>query len=151
MNPLLFFLFWLALAPPLLAAEEKGKEEAVKEKEEVEDIFAPSIRPRVSLVPPQSGEKQMSARLDGIGLGAGRAFAVVNGRVYQEGEEKEGIRVTKIRKREADILINGRAETLELIPAEGLAGLAGPSEIRKSGKQDERASDENEADRKPQR
>ena len=101
-------LFGLALVSGFLEA---------KEGEEVQDLFEPRVRPREFLK--SEGEvKQERAQLEGMGLGGGKAFAVINGKVYQEGEEKEGIRVIHIRKKEVDILINGIPETLQRTPYE---------------------------------
>ena len=106
-------LFWLGAVSPFLEA---------KEGEKIQDIFEPSIKLREpSNLKSESTE--VSARLDGIGLGSEKAFAVINGKIYQLGEEKEGIQVTHIRKKEVDILINGAPETLELIHYEGVAGV----------------------------
>lgn len=45
--------------------------------------------------------------LEGIGMGPTGSYAVINGEVYREGEQKGGILVSKIRKKEVDIVTNG--------------------------------------------
>lgn len=126
-------LFWLGVLSPFLGAKEEAKEE-----EKIQDIFEPPIRPmELNIIKGDTGK--VSLRLDGIGLGAGKAFAVINGKIYLEGEEKEGIRVTHVRKKEVDILINGFPETLQLIRYEGLAGVRTEQE---EDKQAQRASHE---------
>ena len=109
----LAILFCLGAVSPFLEA---------KEGEKIQDIFEPSIKLREpSNLKSESTE--VSARLDGIGLGSEKAFAVINSKIYQLGEEKEGIQVTHIRKKEVDILIDGSPETLQLIHHEGWGGL----------------------------
>ena len=53
-----------------------------------------------------------TVKLEGIGLGAKKGFAVINDQVYYEGESKDGIQVTQIRKREVDIVMSGLSKTL---------------------------------------
>ena len=134
-------LFWFGSVQPFLQADQQEK----SIQETIADIFAPSL--------PAPGSsnlkdfKEVSARLDGVGLGPGKAFAVINGKIYREGEEKEGIQVTHIRKKEVDILINGTPETLQLIHYEGLAGVRTKKE---ENTQTRRASDEPKAAEKPE-
>ena len=109
----LAILFCLGAVSPFLEA---------KEGEKIQDIFEPSIKPSEPSNL-KSNTKEVSLGLEGIGLSPGKAFAVINGKIYQLGEEQEGIQVTHIRKKEADILINGAPETLQLIHYEGVAGV----------------------------
>ena len=113
-------LLWLVLVSPFLEAQEQAK---AKKEEKIQDIFEPSVRPKGPFISLKSDSREVDARLDGIGLGPRKAFAVINGKVYQQGEEKEGIEVAHIRKKEVDILINGAPETLALTHYEGVAGV----------------------------
>ncbi len=51
-------------------------------------------------------------KLEGIGIGPSGSFAVINGEIYEEGEEKGGIIVSQIKKKEVDIITNGIKMTL---------------------------------------
>ena len=91
------------------------------EEKQVRDVFAPNIARPVPSASQGPAPQTITANLEGISIGAKGSFAVINGSVYYEGEEKSGIKVTQIRKREADILINNIPTTLYMITKEGSA------------------------------
>ncbi len=59
--------------------------------------------------------------LQGLGLGANDAFAVLNGELYAIGEEKDGIKLVEVRKGEADVIVDGATRKLFFVDAEDLA------------------------------
>jgi len=74
--------------------------------------------------------KPVLANLEGLSVGPKGAIAIIGGEVYKEGEEKKGIKVVKIRRQEADIIINGMANTLRMMPpgeTDGVAQRKAPS------------------------
>ena len=83
------------------------------EESKVRDPFQTNVSQ-----PPVSPHPQVNeaANLEGISIGSAGAFTVINGEVYHEGESKSGIKVTKIRKKEVDIVINDVSQTLQMIP-----------------------------------
>lgn len=81
---------------------------------EVRDVFKTNI-PSPGQTPDGLGQTAIQAILQGVGLGRRNAFAVINGQIYRGGEEKQGIKVVKIRKQEVDILVNGIPSTLRLV------------------------------------
>lgn len=91
--------------------------------DEVADVFEPTIK---AAGPANSSGPlaPTTANLGGIGLGSKKASAVINNQVYHEGETKDGIQVTQIRKQEVDILINGLPSTIRMIHEEEM-GTAG--------------------------
>jgi len=120
----LIFILGLSIPSGLLGDEQ-----------EVRNVFTPTIAPPTRVQPTQEGEQAViQANLEGISIGARGSFAVINGQVYDLGEEKGGIKVTQIRKREVDILINNIPSTLYMIAREGAAssgddrGVGTPSE-----------------------
>ena len=86
--------------------------------ESVEDVFAPVIQEAPVSNTQTYIAPTATAQLEGIGLGVEKSFAVINGLIYYEGEEKQGIKVTQIHKREVDILINGAPEKIGMIQRE---------------------------------
>lgn len=92
-------------------------------------IEAPKPKPAAQMT------KTVQARTDlqGISAGPKGAFAIIGGETYREGEEKDGIKVLKIRKREVDIVMsNGVIETLRMVPAAGASSDAEVAEASKA-------------------
>lgn len=83
--------------------------------EQVRDPFKSKLPAPRGPAQPKAEAQQITAKLDGLSKGPKGSFAVINGQVYREGEEKGGIKVTQIRKREVDILINNVASTLRTV------------------------------------
>src|SRR5437868_133641 len=96
MRYLIFFMTLLFFAMPPLLADDK----------EVPDIFAPTLQPPPVATAKTEAKSQVK-QLEGIGYGPKKAFAVINGKIYTEGEKKEGVQVLKIRKKEVDIIDSG--------------------------------------------
>lgn len=99
-------------------------------EEEVRDVFQSTIQ--APEMPTAIVEQVVNARLEGISIGSKGAFAIINGQLYREGEEKQGIKVTKIRKREVDIIVNGIASTLRMVVGQGTepSALGQPAETQ---------------------
>ena len=77
-------------------------------------VSAPKAPPRSSV----REQVRVNANLEGISIGQKGAFAVISGEVFHEEEEKKGVKVIKIRKKEVDIVMNGVSQTLRSIPLE---------------------------------
>ena len=102
----------MLVLPPGLGAEE----------EEVRDVFAASID--VPQAPASAAQPAaIEAQLTGIGIGPKGAFVVINGEIFHEGELKQGIKVTKIRKRSVDTLIGSVSTTLRMSPSQAPQGV----------------------------
>jgi hypothetical protein len=69
---------------------------------------------------PTSAAPEIKAELQGIGFGSKDAYAIIGGEVFYIGDEKNGIKVLEIRRREVDILVNGGKITVPLFPGEDL-------------------------------
>ena len=85
--------------------------------EDVRDPFKPKVSYGQPAAQPGAASQQtITANLEGISISSKGAFAVISGELYEKGEEKLGIKVVQIRKREVDILINGVFTTLSMLP-----------------------------------
>jgi hypothetical protein len=100
-------LFCFLFSFPVFAAER-----AVRDPFQAK-VSAPA--PKTAQAVP---EAPLNVVLEGISLGPNGAFAVIGGEIYYEGEEKGGIKVTQIRKREVDILMNGVPQVLQMVVQE---------------------------------
>ena len=94
-------------------------------QEEVRDPFAmapevkaPTMAP-VTQVPAAAGS-EIKMELQGIGFGSQDAYAVIGGEVFYKGDEKKGIKLLEVRRREVDILMNGGRVTVPLFPDQDL-------------------------------
>lgn len=106
---------------PLVGAEET-----------VRDVFRTNIPSPGSNRPVPLGQTPVvQTILQGIGMGHQGAFAIISGQIYHEGEEKQGIKVAQIRKQEVDIIVNGVASTLRMVPPPVSPAEGGPSEGRR--------------------
>ncbi len=88
--------------------------------EEVRDPFQTQLTAPESVAPVTTFQNvaQGNFNLTGIGIDKKSSFAIINDDLYREGEEKKGLRVDKIRKKEVDIIANGTTRTLRLLPKE---------------------------------
>jgi len=78
--------------------------------EEVRDPFAESQAPiETAVVDPGS-----MGELQGIGFGSKDAYAVMGGEIFFNGDEKNGIKLVEVRRREVDVIMNGGLVTLPL-------------------------------------
>ncbi len=50
--------------------------------------------------------------LQGVAIGGDRAVVVINGKTYAKGQVRDNIELVEVRKREADIKVNGNPQTL---------------------------------------
>ena len=89
------------------------------------DPFAPKLLPAVvkTLVKRGTIMVKSDVELEGIGIGPEGSYVILSGDVYQRGEVKNGILVTKIREKEVDIIINGISQTLRMLPPNMVAYL----------------------------
>ncbi len=90
-------------------------------QEEVRDPFevAPETEAAVS-APVAAAGPEIKVELQGIGFGSKDAYAVIGGDVYYIGDEKNGIKLLEVRRREVDILANGGKMTVPLFPDQEL-------------------------------
>ena len=97
--------------------ETQGVGSAVQmAQEEVRDPFQSQLKTGVEAdeAAPKT-EQVIKVSLQGVGFGSTEdAYAVLNGDVYYLEEEKKGIKLVNVRKREADVFVNGAMQTLRL-------------------------------------
>lgn len=91
-------------------------------QEEVEDPFAAKFNPETSIfeAPKEANAPAIQVVLQGIGMGAKGSYAVINGDVFYAGEEKKGIKMVEVKRREVDIIVGGAPRTVPLFPGEDL-------------------------------
>ena len=84
----------------------------------VRDVFQSELRPfETPLAPSRDQPVEIQTILEGISISPRGARTVINGEVYKEGEDKKGIKIIQIRKKEVDILINQSIRrTLSMLP-----------------------------------
>lgn len=104
------------------AEAPKGADEFDKIRDPFESSLPSAPVPIVTKKVKQQVRAATSASLEGISMTNKGGRAVINGLIYKENEEKNGIIVTQIRKKEVDILINGVTETLRLFEWDDAAG-----------------------------
>jgi hypothetical protein len=63
---------------------------------------------------------EVKVDLQGIGFGSKDAYAVFGGDVFFVGDEKKGIKLLEVRRREVDILVNGKKVTVLLFEDQDL-------------------------------
>ena len=97
-----------------------SSEAAPKPDEAVRNVFDSGLAPVQAPVGASTDRPvEIQTNLEGISISARGARAVINGEVYKEGEEKAGIKVLAIRKKEVDILINQAIKrVLSMLPGE---------------------------------
>lgn len=83
------------------------------------DLFEIQLTPAVKKAMEKKAPTKIvsNIKLEGIAMGAAGSYAVINGNLYKAGEEKDGVKVEKIRKKEVDVLIGGKRRTLKLLPS----------------------------------
>lgn len=101
--------------PPLSASSQP-----VLSEPPVRDVFQSELRPlETPAVATPDQPVEIQTNLEGLSMSARGSRAIINGEVYKEGEEKLGIKVLQIRKKEVDILINQAIKrTLSMLPKE---------------------------------
>ncbi len=141
----LFFGFFLAVLWPsslMLCAEEPSPDAVFSEnvvssvseaatpgidsavrmaQEEVRDPFA--LAPEtgaVTIAPEAKAAPEIKVELQGIGFGSQDAYAVIGGDVFYKGDEKKGIKLLEVRRREVDIVVNGGKVTIPLFQGRDL-------------------------------
>ena len=84
----------------------------------VRDPFESGLNPVETPVAPSPDQPvEIQTILEGISISPRGARTVINGEVYKEGEDKKGIKIIQIRKKEVDILINQSIRrTLSMLP-----------------------------------
>lgn len=91
-------------------------------QEEVRDPFANSAPPEgeAPVGPVAPAGPAITVELQGMGFGSKDAYAVIGGNVYYKGDEKNGIKLLEVRRREVDVLVNGGKVTVPLFPDQDL-------------------------------
>ena len=100
----------------------------VAAQQEVGDPFATDLNiagPAKTAAAPASSAAQPAAppvkvELQGIGFGSKDAYAIFGGEVFFTGDEKNGIKLVEVRRREVDIIVNGGPMTCVLFPGQEL-------------------------------
>lgn len=77
---------------------------------------------------------EILTELQGIGFGSKDAYAVIGGEIFYEGDEKKGIKLLEVRRREVDILMSGGKVTLLLFPDDDLRRVKDRAEKKKAVK-----------------
>ncbi len=90
-------------------------------QEEVRDPFQSQLKSKTEVeeVAPKT-EQSTKVTLQGVGFGSKDAYAIINDDIYYPTEEKNGIKLLAVRKREADVLVNGAMQTLQLVDKESV-------------------------------
>ncbi|MFA5105233.1 MAG: hypothetical protein WC527_08700 [Candidatus Margulisiibacteriota bacterium] len=97
-----------------------------KTQQEVRDPFAmlplpPCVEtPKAPDVEATVNIPEIKVELQGIGFGSKDAYAVIGDDVFYNGDEKKGIKLLEVRRREVDILVNGKKITVPLFQGEDL-------------------------------
>ena len=106
--------------PGPASEKQPAQQEQPVQEEVARDVFESNI---TALDVPVSTAQPVAINVhfEGISIGPAGAAALINGIVYHKGEQKAGIKVIQIRKREVDILINGVPRTLRTTPGQGAA------------------------------
>mgnify|MGYP001231120539 CR=1 FL=1 len=92
----------------------------VAAQQEIQDPFATSLGANVAKAPVQPVGNVDKLVLQGIGFGSKDAYAIFGGEVYFKGDEKNGIKLVEVRRREVDIIVNGGPMTCALFPDQDL-------------------------------
>ena len=96
----------------------------VAAQQEVRDPFATTSDTVVSANAPavsaQPAGPAIKVELQGIGFGSKDAYAIFGGEVFFTGDEKNGIKLVEVRRREVDIIVNGGPMTCLLFPDQEL-------------------------------
>ena len=106
-------------------------------QEEVRDPFSYAPPAPVSSAPvvaagPASPE--IKVELQGLGFGSKDAYAVIGGEVFYKGDEKNGIKLLEVRRREVDVIVNGGMVTVPLFPTQDLQNAKARAQKRNTTK-----------------
>ena len=120
-------------AAPSRDIASSASEEAISEsggavqktQQDVRDPFAmpllpPCVEPPKPVPAVEVNVPEIKVELQGIGFGSKDAYAVIGGDVFYNGDEKNGIKLLEVRRREVDILVNGKKVTVPLFQSEDL-------------------------------
>lgn len=92
-------------------------------QEEVRDPFSNTLPPGTE-TPVEGvaapGGPEIKVELQGMGFGSKDAYAVIGGNIFYQGDEKNGIKLLEVRRREVDIIVNGGKVTVPLFPDQDL-------------------------------
>ena len=134
-----FILLWLSVLPGIcLSADDRsvpppnqnnqlppGAQPPITEapppqpQGPVRDVFQGQLTPLQTPTGSPDQPVEIQTNLEGITIGVKGSRVVINGLVYKEGEEKMGIKILQIRKKEVDILINQAIKRrLSMLPGE---------------------------------
>ncbi|MFH0985887.1 MAG: hypothetical protein V1882_10205 [Candidatus Omnitrophota bacterium] len=111
---------------PALTEPVSGIDTAIqKAQEEVRDPFAITAETKAAVTAAPVTSAALAAPvvtvlLEGIGFGNKDAYALIGGDVYFVGDDKNGIKLVEVRRREVDVLVNGGLMTVSLFPKEEL-------------------------------
>jgi len=101
-----------------------GMDSAIRmAQQEIRDPFATAPEPEapaIALNAAPSAGPEIAVALQGIGFGSKDAYAVIGGEVFYQGDEKKGIKLVEVRRREVDILVSGGKVTVPLFPDQDL-------------------------------
>ena len=89
-------------------------------QQEVRDPFAVDPEAEAPAIASVAAGSELAVVLQGIGFGSKDAYAVIGGEVFYTGDEKKGIKLLEVRKREVDILVSGGKVTVPLFPDQDL-------------------------------
>jgi hypothetical protein len=92
-------------------------------QQEVRDPFAIALETKAPAIAPEaqaSAGSKITVELQGIGFGSQDAYAVIGGEIFHKGDEKKGIKLLEVRRREVDILVDGGKVTVPLFPDQDL-------------------------------
>ncbi|MFA7255312.1 MAG: hypothetical protein WC133_04360 [Candidatus Omnitrophota bacterium] len=109
---------------PVSEEATPGIEGAVQmAQEEVRDPFAVAPETEAPAAVPGTAVPvgpEIKVELQGIGFGSKDAYAVIGGEVFYKGDDKKGIKLLEVRRREVDILASGGKITVPLFPDQDL-------------------------------
>ena len=103
--------------PGIDSAVQMAQQEVRDPFDNPADIEAP--QGGTGAVSPQAAP-EVKVELQGIGFGSQDAYAVIGGEIFYAGDEKLGIKLLEVRRREVDILVNGGKRTIPLFQNEDL-------------------------------
>lgn len=93
-------------------------------QQEIRDPFdAPPAEGAPVSTAPATGAPALpdiKVELQGVGYGNRDAYAIINGEVLYEGDDKNGIKLLEVRRGEVDILMGGGKVTVPLFPGDEL-------------------------------
>lgn len=95
----------------------------VAAQQEVIDPFAPPPEEEGAAKAGGAGQPAappIKVELQGIGFGSKDGYAIIGGDVFFKGDEKNGIKLVEVRRREVDIIVNGGPMTCPLFPDQDL-------------------------------